>query len=90
MELTKTVETTGHQSSDGGSISPSRQGSLGAGADGSWEDASQQIVAQAWALKSTMHWVRDDRSVINAFRWSLSDRYGLGHPPSKVQTKSYC
>ena len=45
----------------------------------------QQIVEHAWLLKATMRWVRDDRSPLNAFRWFVWGRLGIGDPPSRVE-----
>jgi len=62
-----------------------RTGSSRSGSNASTVDLQYQIIEAAWSLKSTMCWVRNDRNRLNAFRWSLSDRFGIGHPPSKVE-----
>jgi hypothetical protein len=45
-------------------------------------------VEDAWLLKSTMQWARDDRGPFKALRWRAWDRFGVGHPPSRAVNKS--
>jgi hypothetical protein len=76
MKLVKTTEAVEH---------PSSVGVLPAGRE---ESATvDQDVVRAWELKSQTQWVRNDRGLINGFRWFLLDRYGLGHPPAGVEKK---
>jgi len=48
---------------------------------------SFQAVESAWLQKATMEWARDDHDPVKAFRWFLSDHWGIAHPPSKVQER---
>ena len=51
-------------------------------------DEGARAVEDAWRVKSTMEWARDDRGPIRAFRWHIWDLCSLGHPPSRVVPKS--
>jgi hypothetical protein len=51
-------------------------------------DKSARAVEEAWLLKSTMEWAREDHGPVKAFRWHIWDLCSLGHPPSRVVPKS--
>ncbi len=69
MEFAKSKETTERPSDDGSSLGPDYE----------------RIIEHAGLLKTAMRWVRDDRNPLNAFRWFVWDRLGIGDPPSRVQ-----
>jgi hypothetical protein len=46
----------------------------------------EKIIEHAWLLKTAMRWVRNDRNPLNAFRWFVWDRLGIGDPPSRVES----
>jgi hypothetical protein len=69
MEFAKSKETTERPSDDSSSLGPDYE----------------RIIEHAWLLKTAMRWVRDDRNPLNAFRWFVWDRLGIGDPPSRVQ-----
>jgi hypothetical protein len=70
MEIAKSKETTTERPSDDGS-------SLGA--------EYERVIEHAWLSKSAMRWVRNDRNPLNALRWFVWDRLGIGDPPSRVE-----
>ncbi len=53
--------------------------------DDSMVDLHDEIIEHAWLLKTRMRWVRNDRNPLNAFRWFVWDRLGIGDPPSRVE-----
>jgi len=69
MEFAKSKETTERPSDEGSSLGPEYE----------------RVIEHAWLLKTTMRWVRSDRSPLNAFRWFVWDRLGIGDPPSRVE-----
>ncbi len=69
MEFAKSKETTERPSDDGSSLGPEYE----------------RVIEHAWLLKSAMRWVRNDGSPLNAFRWFVWDRLGIGDPPSRVE-----
>jgi hypothetical protein len=69
MEFAKSKETTERPSDDSSSLGPDYE----------------RIIEHAWLLKSAMRWVRNDRNPLNAFRWFVWDRSGIGDPPSRVE-----
>ena len=82
MEHAKSKETAERPSDEGSSPGPSWGGPSSDRIDDSMVDP---IVEHAWMLKTTMRWVRNHRSPINAFRWFVWDRLGIGDPPSRVE-----
>ena len=82
MELTKSKEITDRPSDDGGSLGPGR---VGPSSNEIANSVLDPIIVQAWLLKSTMRWVRDDRGPLNSFRWFVWDWFGIGDPPSTVE-----
>jgi hypothetical protein len=83
MELTKSKEITDRPSDDGGSLGP---GGVEPSSNEITNSMLDPIIVQAWSLKSAMRWVRDDRSPLNSFRWFVWDWFGIGDPPSTVET----
>ena len=84
MTHTKTIERPTHAD-----VVEPDDGAPGAGQVRDHQsDESARDVEDAWLLKSTMEWARDDRGPIKAFRWRIWDLRSLGHPPSRVVHKS--
>jgi hypothetical protein len=85
MTPTKTIE----RSRRGDVTSPQVCGAAHRHLDDEPSAESVSTVEEAWLVKSTMEWVRDDRGPLKAFRWQAWDRYGVGHPPSRVVKKTH-
>lgn len=86
MELAKSKESTECPSDDGSSLDPGRGGpSSNRIVDSVVDLRSEQIIEHAWMLKTGMRWIRNDRNALNAFRWFVWDRLGIGDPPSRVE-----
>ena len=89
MELVKSKETTERPSDDGRSLGSSWVGPSSNRMDDSMVELHDEIIERAWLIKTKMRWVRDDRNPLNAFRWFVWDRLGIGDPPSRA-IKNHC
>jgi hypothetical protein len=82
MELAKSTDTVEQPWHDGvAPVAPSDDG----GNDSSKVD---QDLARAWDIKAALRWVRNDHGPLNGLRWLLSDKFGLGRPPSAVERRT--
>lgn len=82
MVLLEAEETSERPSDEGTSLGPSGGGPSSNPIEASLADL---VVERAWLLKAEMRWVREDRNPLNAFRWFVWDRVGVGHPPSRAE-----
>jgi hypothetical protein len=89
MELAKSKEATERPSDDRSSLGPSRGVRTANRRDDSIVELHDEAVERAWLLKTEMRWVRDDRNPLNAFRWFVWDRLGIGDPPSRATKKNH-
>ena len=90
MELAKSKETTTERPSEDGILLAPRWGGPSLDRiDDSKVELHDEAIEHAWLSKSEMHWVRDDRNPLGAFRWFVWDGFGIGDPPSRVQRKNH-